>query len=77
MTTAAEISAVVERTNRQPPQKCHTIGPDSWALCGAYRLRDRGGLHSTKECRAQGHKHCVVCTEMDRQLKGHDGVVRG
>lgn len=80
-TPAGDIAAIIEKTRPRPPQTCHTVDARGWALCGAFGPqfdedgeRDTSRLHSKKLCRARGHRHCVLCTELDRQL-GDDAMV--
>ena len=79
--TATDIAAIIERTKPREPNKCHTVDDRGWAICGAFGPkigedggRDTSGLHSRRECRARGHKHCVACDELGRQL-GDDFMV--
>ena len=72
-TPLEEIASIIEKTKPRPPGKCHTLDSRGWALCGAFGPdsgRDPGTRHSIRECRARGHKRCVVCTELARQLSG-------
>ena len=78
MSTVTEIAAIIERTKPRGPKKCHTLDDRGYALCGAFGptvgadgSRDTTGDHSRSECRARGHKHCVTCDELERQL-GND-----
>jgi hypothetical protein len=73
-------TAVLEKLRDRPPGECHSIDHRGYAYCGAFGP-DRGengntikspGLHSRFECKARGHKHCVICTELVRQLGGGD-----
>ena len=74
-TPVEDIAAIIGKGEPQPPQKCHTIDRRGWALCGAFGPGGReGGIHSRTQCRAQGHRHCVLCDELNRQL-GDDGIV--
>jgi hypothetical protein len=66
------IETIIEKTRDRPPRKCHTVDHRGWAYCGAFGPGDdpRGELHSDAECRAKGHRRCVVCEELSRQLGG-------
>jgi len=78
--TATDIATILERTGGRPPGKCHTIDHRGYALCGAFRRSAdengdrRSGLHSRTQCRANGHRHCVECDEIRRQL-GDDNLM--
>ena len=69
-TPREDIATIIETTKPGPPQTCHLIGRDDWALCGLFKSPAREGMHSQAACRAAGHKICVVCTELARQLGG-------
>lgn len=78
--TAIDIATIIERSKPREPQQCHTIDHRGYAICGAFRRRadEEGsrtsGLHSRSECKARGHRHCVACDELQRQL-GDDFMV--
>ncbi len=79
--TATDIATILERTKPRSPGKCHTIDHRGYALCGAFGpkidangARDTSSLHSRHECRQRGHRHCVACDELQRQL-GNDGMM--
>jgi hypothetical protein len=78
--TATDIQTIIEKAKPREPKMCHSIDPRGYAYCGAFGPhRDENGntirhpeAHSNSECKARGHKHCVVCTELVRQLGGDD-----
>lgn len=72
LTPIEEIAAIIGQTERRPPKMCHTIDDQGWALCGAFKC-DRSGLHRRSDCRREGHRRCVVCDELNRQL-GDDAI---
>jgi len=79
-TPLPDISTIIERTNNEPPDKCHTWrGHQQRSMCGeswtkAGPADAPGEFHSERECRERGHRHCVVCEELSRQL-GRDDIV--
>jgi hypothetical protein len=78
MSTVTEITSIIQETGpRDPDDKCHTYpGKGKWALCGVGGDGKGGsvGWHTSKQCRERGHRKCVVCKELDRQL-GDDNVM--
>ena len=73
--TATAIAAIIERSKPREPRKCHLVDHRGWALCGALGPRyDENGKRDCltctgrSECRARGHRRCVACDELDRQL---------
>ena len=69
-----EIATIIEKGKPQPPRKCHTLDRRGGALCGAFGPGEGvGDIHLRRECRTRGHRHCVVCKELHRQL-GDDGI---
>jgi hypothetical protein len=80
-TPQEDITTILERETDDPRDKCHKWrGKSKWSLCGG-ESADKGPddappgrFHTTRECRERGHKHCVACTELGRQL-GQDDVV--
>jgi hypothetical protein len=69
MSAATEIATIIEKAKPRNPGKCHSIDHRGWAYCGAFGPGGGGGnTHSHKECVARGHKHCLKCTELERQL---------
>ena len=76
-----DVHTILDKTNTGPPQKCHTVDARGWAICGAFgprhgngAQRDAAGLHTRAQCAARGHRHCVECDELQRQL-GDDGLM--
>jgi len=66
--TVTDIEAIIgdnDTSNRGP---CHSIDERGWAYCGAFKSAKGGGSHSNRECKARGHKLCVVCEELWPQL---------
>jgi len=67
-----DVNAILDGSDVPPPGRCHTIDRRGYTLCGAFRSRqarsDVSGPHTLKECRANGHKTCVACNELNRQL---------
>jgi hypothetical protein len=80
--TATDIEAILQKSEQEPPRECHTIDDRGWAICGAFGPSfDEDGnrisnLHTRKQCIARGHRHCVPCLELGRQL-GDDNVMMG
>jgi hypothetical protein len=72
MSTATDIETIIEGTKPANPCKCHSLDDRGYAYCGAELAGGNGAPHSHEECVARGHKHCVVCTELIRQLGGND-----
>jgi hypothetical protein len=83
MSTATEIESILSPTgSRDPDNECHTWrGSSCWSLCGTSKNSRgpadaaEGEYHTKAECRELGHKHCVVCEELGRQLGPDDTVV--
>ena len=74
-TPTEDIATILEKAKPRSPQTCHTIDDRGYALCGAFRCSagedgqwDRSDLHSKSECRRRGHRSCVACEELSRQL---------
>lgn len=74
LTPHEEIAAIIDRSKQEPPKVCHTI-ENGWALCGAFKSKSNGGTHSMGACKAAGHRICVVCAELDRQLGDDSRIV--
>ena len=70
-----DIATILLENGPQPPRKCHTVDGRGWALCGAFGPSPDRKTHSRKECRGRGHRHCVLCDELGRQLSGDRIVV--
>lgn len=83
MSTVTEIQSIIEASKPRDPDKgpCHTYPEHGeWALCGAGGGKSVGGpsgtgWHTNKQCRKRGHKKCVTCEELGRQL-GEDFAVK-
>jgi hypothetical protein len=73
--TATDITTILENAKPGPPRKCHNLDRRGGAVCGAFGpCPGSPNTHSEQECKARGHKKCLVCREIDRQL-GDDGMV--
>jgi hypothetical protein len=74
MSTVTDIEAIIEgSTGERPPEReCHTFRADDWSLCGRVQSPNLDGdWHTTRECKERGHRSCVTCDELSRQL-GYD-----
>ena len=72
--TVTDIQELLQPTEPTEGETCHSIDTHTdWAYCGAFKSDGRR-LHSNKDCKARGHKHCQVCYELVRQL-GDDWMV--